>query len=322
MATKSAHHLLSSIILLLFLNVVPNTAHLNSNVNPFGFIKNLEGCKKGQNVEGLHHLKSYLAKFGYLEPLYYHPVPKIGVNTTSMTIQKDDQLFDDSLEKAIRTYQLNYRLNVSGHLDAATVQQMMKPRCGFADIINGKNTMQREDKKIGYKSRKSMYGTSLYALIGRRWPSYQLTYQVQSQTLVSGAENMRYIVAQQLYKWAQYSPFTFQEVPEGSQSDLVFGFAQGDHGDGYPFDGIGGILAHSFSPSDGRSHYDATEYWSDNPGQHEMDLNSVVLHEIGHLLGLAHTQDPTAVMHSGISPGERKRFLQEDDVEGIQAIYG
>lgn len=127
MATKSAYHLLSSIILLWFLNVVPNTAHSNSNVNPFGFIKNLEGCKKGQNVEGLHHLKSYLAKFGYLDDVN-HSVPKIGVNTTSMTIQKDDQLFDESLEKAIRTYQLNYRLNVSGHMDAATVQQMMKPR--------------------------------------------------------------------------------------------------------------------------------------------------------------------------------------------------
>ncbi|KMS97362.1 hypothetical protein BVRB_6g156030 [Beta vulgaris subsp. vulgaris] len=321
MATKSAYHLLSSIILLWFLNVVPNTAHSNSNVNPFGFIKNLEGCKKGQNVEGLHHLKNYLAKFGYLEDVN-HSVPKIGVNTTSMTIQKDDQLFDEGLEKAIRTYQLNYRLNVSGHLDAATVQQMMKPRCGFADIIKGKNTMQREDNKINNKSRKSMYGISLYAIKGSRWSSYQLTYQVQSQTLVSGAENMRYIVAQQLYKWAQYSPFTFQEVPEGSQSDLVFGFAQGDHGDGYPFDGTGGVLGHSFYPSDGRSHYDATEYWSDNPGQYEMDLNSVVLHEIGHLLGLGHTPDHTAVMYPTIGQGVRKRQLQADDVQGIQALYG
>lgn len=77
---------------------------------------------KGQNVEGLHQLKSNLATSGYLEN---HPVSK---NATTMTIQDNDQQFDESLDKAIRTYQLNYRLNVSGYLDAATVQQMMKPR--------------------------------------------------------------------------------------------------------------------------------------------------------------------------------------------------
>lgn len=169
-----------------------------------------------------------------------------------------------------------------------------------------------------------MYGTSLYANRGVYWPStqYELTYQVRSETLVRGAENMRYIVANALRQWERYSPFSFQEVAEGYQSNLVFAFAQGDHGDGHPFDGPGGILGHSFYPTDGRSHYDAMENWSDNPGQYQMDLYSVVLHEIGHLLGLAHTQDQSAVMYPTIAPGTLKRELQEDDVEGIQALYG
>ncbi|XP_021747214.1 metalloendoproteinase 3-MMP-like [Chenopodium quinoa] len=308
-----------SFILLLLLTLASLTTQSKPNVNPFGFLKSLEGCRKGQNVDGLHHLKRYLAKFGYLDN---HPVSENKV-TTTMTLNKDAQLFDESLEEAIRTYQKNYKLNVTGHLDAATVEQMTKPRCGSPDIINGRNTMQKDKTTSSYKSRKSLYGTSLYAYKGQMWPSseYQLTYQIQSGTLVKGAENMRSVVADALNKWAQYSPFTFQEVVEGSQSNLIFGFAEGEHGDGQPFDGPGGVLGHSFYPTDGRSHYDATENWSDDPGLYEMDLNSVVLHEIGHLLGLGHSQDQNAVMFPTIGQGMRKRELQQDDVEGIQALY-
>ncbi|KNA11874.1 hypothetical protein SOVF_131050 [Spinacia oleracea] len=230
-----------------------------------------------------------------------------------MTINnEDDQLFDERLEEAIKTYQHNYGLNVTGHLDATTVQQMMKPRCGVPDFIEGKNTMRKKDK------------TSLYTNQGVAWPSseYKLTFQIQSGTLVPGAENMRSIVVDQLSKWEQYSPFTFEEVGEGNQSDLVFGFAVGDHGDRYPFDGPGGVVGHSFYPTGGVSHYDATEDWSDDPGINQVDLNTVVLHEIGHLLGLSHTQDQSAVMFAIVDRGVKKRELQQDDVLGIQAIYG
>ncbi|KAL2922725.1 Metalloendoproteinase 3-MMP [Bienertia sinuspersici] len=169
-----------------------------------------------------------------------------------------------------------------------------------------------------------MYEASNYAFIGTKWPSseYQLTYKILSQTLVSGVENMRSIVYEALNKWAQYSPFTFQEVTEDSESNLVFGFFQGDHRDGNPFDGPRGILAHSFQPTNGQSHYDATENWSDDPGQDQMDLDSVVHHEIGHLLGLNHSDNPNAVMYSGIGAGQRKRDLQNDDIQGIEALYG
>jgi hypothetical protein len=46
------------------------------------------------------------------------------------------------LESAIKTYQLNYHLNVSGTLDDKAVSKMMMPRCGVADIINGTNWMR------------------------------------------------------------------------------------------------------------------------------------------------------------------------------------
>lgn len=53
-----------------------------------------------------------------------------------------------------------------------------------------------------------------------------------------------------------------------------------------------------------------------------IDLPSVVQHESGHFLGLAHTSMSTAVMYASMNSGEiSKRVLDPDDVTGICATY-
>ncbi len=52
------------------------------------------------------------------------------------------------------------------------------------------------------------------------------------------------------------------------------------------------------------------------------DFQSIVTHESGHFLGLAHSIDPTATMFASYTPGTQSlRTLAPDDVDGICTIY-
>ncbi|KAF5177293.1 Metalloendoproteinase 4-mmp [Thalictrum thalictroides] len=109
-------------------------------------------------------------------------------------------------------------------------------------------------------------------------------------------------------------------------ADIKVGFYSGDHGDGEPFDGVLGVLGHAFSPQSGRFHLDAAETWAIDLGSEKamdaVDLESVMTHEIGHVLGLAHSSVQEAVMYPSLSPRTKKVNLRLDDVKGVQALYG
>jgi hypothetical protein len=53
----------------------------------------------------------------------------------------------------------------------------------------------------------------------------------------------------------------------------------------------------------------------------QTDLVSVVTHEVGHFLGVAHSPLPDAVMFADYTPGTIKRTLTADDVAAVCGIY-
>jgi hypothetical protein len=123
-------------------------------------------------------------------------------------------------------------------------------------------------------------------------------------------------------------------------------FASLDHGDGNPFDGAwnpatgtGSVFAHAWGPNDiwgepvaGNMHFDADEDWVTTgtvvgATMASIDLESILLHELGHVLGLGHEDS----MGSGIGApimqsfhnvdGTWARTLTADDIAGVQTLY-
>ncbi|KAF8370067.1 hypothetical protein HHK36_031898 [Tetracentron sinense] len=284
----------------------------SSQGQPFKFLLHLEGSHKGQTVLGLHELKQYLKNFGYLD------------YNVKLAHSKSDE-FDELLESAIKTYQLNYHLKATGTLDSQTVKQMMMPRCGFPDITNDTTSMRSGMKKHRHDPT-SIRTVSHYSYMnGRKWPASKtdLTYAFSSSVSLTDDDMdiVRYVNSQAFASWAAVSHFTFEEAQDISSADMVIGFHSRSHGDGYPFDGPKGVLAHAFAPTDGRFHFDADENWGTDPSPGVIDLESVAVHEIGHLLGLGHSTVRAAVMYPSISPGVARRQLQRDDIQGIRTLY-
>lgn len=62
--------------------------------------------------------------------------------------------------------------------------------------------------------------------------------------------------------------------------------------------------------------------WSTTGEEDKIDVETVAVHEFGHWLRLEHVSDPASVMYVPISYGEIHRDLDDDDEDGIVAIYG
>ncbi|CAD6337087.1 unnamed protein product [Miscanthus lutarioriparius] len=280
--------------------------------NPWSAFQNLTGCHFGEQQQGLAKVKDYLSHFGYLPE-------SSGFN----------DIFDADLEEAIKVYQRNFGLDVTGVMDASTVAQMMAPRCGVADIINGTSTMGGG----AGASSSHVHGRNLFTYFpgSPAWPRSKksLTYAITQTSLTSiDRATLSQVFARAFARWSAATTLNFTETASAKDADITIGFYAGDHGDGEAFDGPLGTLAHAFSPTNGRFHLDAAEAWvatgdvSRASSDVAVDLESVAVHEIGHLLGLGHSAEPSAIMYPTITSRTRKVDLAEDDVAGIQNLYG
>ncbi|KAF9595888.1 hypothetical protein IFM89_005374 [Coptis chinensis] len=315
MALKNSPILgLQSFLLLVVMFMLPSLLFTKPNGEHFSFLENLQGSHKGQKLEGVCKLKRYLEKFGYLQ-------------YNDHSTHANDEEFDDQLESAVKVYQLNYGLNETGTLDSRTMEMMLRPRCGVPDIINGTTRMRSGKMKRHQHGPLSFHIAPQFAFFSGRpkWPYTQanLTYRFRSSVEVIDLQTLRPVIAQAFAKWEFVIPFTFSEAQESQTHwNITIGFHKLDHGDRHAFDGPGGVLAHAFEPTVGWFHYDADENWSPNPNTNQIDLESIAVHEIGHVLGLQHSAIPEAVMYGLFSPGEQKRELHSDDILGIRTLYG
>lgn len=112
-------------------------------------------------------------------------------------------------------------------------------------------------------------------------------------------------------------------------ADIVISFQRIYHPeiDRYKLDSD--ILAHAFRPGSdigGDVHIREDKSWDfdvmfdQEPRPNSRSFFAVVLHELGHSLGLDHSDRPDSVMYFSYS--KSTGVLSSDDIQGIQHIYG
>lgn len=157
-----------------------------------------------------------------------------------------------------------------------------------------------------------------------KWDALDITYFFENGTDQFEGETERELIRRAFALWSAQTPLTFAEVTTASEADITVAWAVRNHGDGDPFDGPGDVLAHASFPNPYDNsqvilHFDDEERWVDSETRN-VDLLTVAAHEIGHTLGLAHSDDLNALMYAAYSGPHRS--LSADDIAGVQAIYG
>uniref|UniRef100_A0A665UQS4 Peptidase metallopeptidase domain-containing protein n=1 Tax=Echeneis naucrates TaxID=173247 RepID=A0A665UQS4_ECHNA len=209
-------------------------------------------------------------------------------------------IINNTFSSDLETMQTFFGLEVTGVLDNSTITVMKAPRCGVSDI--------------------SQYGH----FFGKpRWKKRLITYRITQYTRDLSRNQVDATIAQAFQLYSDVIPLEFKQIYSGT-ADIMILFKGGSHGDFYPFDGAGGVLAHANSPGaqeGGDTHFDDDETWTLT--QRGVNLLLVAAHEFGHALGLDHSRDRRALMYPTYQYVNTNGYrLPDDDRQGVQALYG
>eukprot|EP00092_Neocalanus_flemingeri_P003487 GFUD01003738.1.p1 GENE.GFUD01003738.1~~GFUD01003738.1.p1 ORF type:complete len:277 (+),score=69.85 GFUD01003738.1:77-907(+) len=242
------------------------------------------GSYQAFGVESGQSELGYLMRYGYLVE-----------ELTLLSVEKKE----NRARKAVLKFQAFAGLELTGELDKKTREKMETPRCGLSDVIAN------------------------YVVEGSKWEKEELTFSILKYPTNSRISNqdVDQTVEKAFTMWENESNLVFRRINSGN-ADIKISFEKYEHEDDKPFDGQGGVLAHAFFPQYGGDiHVDDSENWTIDEFNGKNFLQTF-LHELGHSLGLEHSDVTSSVMapfYRGWDPFLR---ITEDDKMAITSIYG
>ncbi|XP_025933679.1 stromelysin-1-like [Apteryx rowi] len=206
------------------------------------------------------------------------------------------------MSEKIREMQSFFGLEVTGELNSQTLDMMKQPRCGIPDVRS--------------------YSTFP---LNPKWKKEDVTYRILNYTPDMLQDDVEEAIAKAFQLWSSVTPLRFTRLYSG-EADIMISFASGFHSDFYSFDGPGGTLAHAYAPGKGiggDAHFDEDENWTKFTTYNGYNLFLVAAHELGHSLGLGHSNVFGALMYPVYMARDTRNYrLPQDDIDGIQSLYG
>lgn len=247
-------------------------------------------------------IQAFLDRYGYLSP------------SSEMNATLEDAASNRPLE-ALRKFYAFYGIKGESAegLARAAVEAVKRPRCGFLDLQNG------EAKPPGCP-----------------WPDNQriLMYEVRNEPdgLLPGeaksAIDDAIAIWNEVLRTAGISLLFEKKSLRGGDETVDVRFSWETEETPEIIAIIGTPIAHADFPpscgvlSDGLPRpvvFNARERWaadSSSPGR--FNIVAVAVHELGHILGLPHSEDQDSIMFPGLSQGDR---LSPGDREALARLY-
>ncbi|MFD8320425.1 matrixin family metalloprotease [Kitasatospora purpeofusca] len=146
---------------------------------------------------------------------------------------------------------------------------------------------------------------------GGRWERRALSFSVNPAGANLSPSVVTSTVAKAFSVWqgSLGGLFTFSPVGAGGDVHGSFGLADLDP----DFGTIGGVLASGAYPPDGSLNFDRSEPWT------AVSLLNAAVHEIGHILGLAHSNNPASVMYPAI---RKTAVVDAESIDAVRSLYG
>jgi hypothetical protein len=283
----------------------PPAQHAKNPPLPFADVAAVETARLAEAPAGFDRVQEFLRRFGYLtDDTKVADAEEFGATDAEAKITGT---LDADTSSALARYQDFHGLVATGLFDEATREMMTRSRCSLPDQATG--------SPLAFSTTCG-------------WNRTALTYAFDTGTGDIAGDDERTAVRNAFITWSAAAPLAFREVAATESPDILIRWGNAVCGDANM---TGGVLAHAdYPPGCGfygnglprPLHFDDQEHaWVIGTVANSYDVETIALHEIGHLLGLQHSSVAGAVMFPTVSANSTNRVLTGDDLEGIRRLY-